>query len=172
MESARRVSARAVNPIMTATYWEIGRRIVESEQQGRRRAGYGEALLKNLAFDLTAQFGRGFGLANLKNIRKFYLTWPLGAQLARRRLTYPRPSESALHLTKKARHCLAFLKRVRDLRGSGSWLAVFLSLGLITCAYWQSPTAKLVTSTRPKRSDAAGSPASAQGSGAAGLRRA
>jgi hypothetical protein len=39
VESARRVSARAVNSIMTATYWEIGRRIVESEQKGRRRAG-------------------------------------------------------------------------------------------------------------------------------------
>lgn len=77
VESARRVSARAVNSIVTATYWEIGRRIVESEQKGRRRAGYGEALLKNLAFDLTAKFGRGFGLANLKNIRKFYLTWPI-----------------------------------------------------------------------------------------------
>jgi predicted nuclease of restriction endonuclease-like (RecB) superfamily len=83
VESARRVSARAVNSIMTATYWEIGRRIVESEQQGRRRAGYGEALLKNLAFDLTAKFGRGFGLANLKNIRKFYLTWPEGASIGR-----------------------------------------------------------------------------------------
>jgi len=81
VESARRVSARAVNSIMTATYWEIGRRIVESEQQGRRRAGYGEALLKNLAFDLTANFGRGFGLANLKNIRKFYLTWPEGGSI-------------------------------------------------------------------------------------------
>jgi hypothetical protein len=56
---------------MTPTYWEIGRRIVESEQRGRRRAEYGEALLKNLAFDLTAKFGRGFSLANLKNIRKF-----------------------------------------------------------------------------------------------------
>jgi predicted nuclease of restriction endonuclease-like (RecB) superfamily len=63
---------------MTATYWEIGRRIVQSEQRGKRRADYGEALLQNLAFDLTAKFGRGFGLANLKNIRKFFLTWPEG----------------------------------------------------------------------------------------------
>lgn len=78
VESARRVSARAVNSMMTATYWEIGRRLVESEQRGKRRAAYGEALLKNLAFDLTAKFGRGFGLANLKNIRKFYLIWPEG----------------------------------------------------------------------------------------------
>jgi predicted nuclease of restriction endonuclease-like (RecB) superfamily len=78
VESARRVSARAVDSIMTATYWEIGRRIVESEQRGKRRAEYGEALLENLAFDLTAKFGRGFGLANLKNIRKFYVIWPEG----------------------------------------------------------------------------------------------
>jgi uncharacterized protein DUF1016 len=95
---------------MTATYWEIGRRIVESEQQGRRRAGYGEALLKNLAFDLTAKFGRGFGLANLKNIRSSTSRGLKGAQLARQRLTNPRPSELILHLTKKARHCLAFPK--------------------------------------------------------------
>jgi predicted nuclease of restriction endonuclease-like (RecB) superfamily len=78
VESARRVSVRSVNSIMTATYWEIGRRIVQSEQRGKRRADYGEALLQNLAFDLTAKFGRGFGLANLKNIRKFFLTWPEG----------------------------------------------------------------------------------------------
>jgi hypothetical protein len=83
VESARRVSARAVNSIMTATYWEIGRRIVESEQRGKRRAEYGEALLKNLAFDLTAKFDRGFSLANLKNIPEVLphmacrgLNWP------------------------------------------------------------------------------------------------
>ena len=46
IKEARRVSARTVNAIMTATYWEIGRRIVESEQEGKRRAGYGEELLK------------------------------------------------------------------------------------------------------------------------------
>jgi DUF1016 N-terminal domain len=68
VESARRVSARAVNSIMTATYWEIGRRIVESEQQGRRRAGYGEALLKNLA--------GGQGLAQLRErAGRFPLPW-------------------------------------------------------------------------------------------------
>jgi hypothetical protein len=78
VEAARRFSARSVNAVMTATYWEIGRRIVESEQRGERRAEYGEALLKNLACDLTDKFGRGFGLANLKNIRKFFLTWPEG----------------------------------------------------------------------------------------------
>ena len=49
IESARRVSARSVNAVVTATYWEIGRRIVESEQRGKKRAGYGEALLERLA---------------------------------------------------------------------------------------------------------------------------
>jgi predicted nuclease of restriction endonuclease-like (RecB) superfamily len=76
VESARRFSARSVNAVMTATYWEIGRRIVEVEQRGKKRAEYGEALLKKLASDLTARFGKGFRLANLKSIRKFFLTWP------------------------------------------------------------------------------------------------
>lgn len=76
LEAARHVSARSVNAIMTATYWEIGRRIVESEQRGEKRAEYGEALLRRLASDLTARFGRGFGVANLAHMRKFFLTWP------------------------------------------------------------------------------------------------
>jgi len=49
IKEARRVSARTVNAIITATYWEMGRRIVENEQSGRHRAGYGEALLKKLS---------------------------------------------------------------------------------------------------------------------------
>jgi predicted nuclease of restriction endonuclease-like (RecB) superfamily len=76
VESARRVSARSVNAVMTATYWEIGRRIVESEQRGKKRAGYGEALLERLAADLTAKFGRGFGARNLWLMRRFFVHWP------------------------------------------------------------------------------------------------
>ncbi len=76
LEQARRTSARAVNALMTATYWEIGRRIVEYEQQGKARAEYGEALLKQLAADLTSRFGRGFGVVNLSQMKKFYLLWP------------------------------------------------------------------------------------------------
>ena len=59
LEAARRMSARAVNTVMTATYWEIGRRIVEVEQRGEHRAGYGDELIQRLATDLTARFGRG-----------------------------------------------------------------------------------------------------------------
>lgn len=76
LESARRVSARATNAIMTATYWEIGRRIVEFEQRGTRRAGYGEELIARLSADLTKHFGRGFGRVNLSQMRKFCQCWP------------------------------------------------------------------------------------------------
>ena len=76
LEAARRTSARTVNAIMTATYWEIGRRIVDFEQQGRARAEYGEMLLERLARDLTARFGRGFSHPNVSRFRRFYLALP------------------------------------------------------------------------------------------------
>ncbi len=77
LETARHASARAVNSLMTATYWEVGRRIVEFEQGGKKRAGYGEELLKRLAVDLTARFGRGFSYTNLKKYRQFALAYPV-----------------------------------------------------------------------------------------------
>ena len=77
LESARRTSARAVNTILTATYWEIGRRIIEYEQSGEERAEYGHQLLKNLSYDLTKNFGRGFSADNLESMRLFYLTYSL-----------------------------------------------------------------------------------------------
>jgi len=76
LDSARLTTARHVNALMTASYWEIGRRIIEAEQRGKRRAGYGEQLMARLAFDLTARFGRGFGVNNLENMRRFYLAYP------------------------------------------------------------------------------------------------
>lgn len=72
LEAARRASARAVNAFMTATYWEVGRRIVEFEQHGKERAEYGRELLKLLSQDLTSRFGRGFSIDNLENMRLFY----------------------------------------------------------------------------------------------------
>jgi predicted nuclease of restriction endonuclease-like (RecB) superfamily len=75
LEDSRRASARAVNAVMTATYWEVGRRIVEGEQSGGKRAGYGKELLKRLSSDLTARFGRGFSQRNLAQMRLFYLGW-------------------------------------------------------------------------------------------------
>lgn len=76
LKAARAASARSVNAVMTATYWEIGRRIVEQEQGGTARANYGDELIKQLARDLSAQFGRGFGVVNLSQMKRFFLTWP------------------------------------------------------------------------------------------------
>jgi hypothetical protein len=76
LESARRSAARAVKAIMTATYWEIGRRIVTHEQRGHSRAAYGKTLLSRLSTDLTQRAGRGFSVDNLELMRRFYLTYP------------------------------------------------------------------------------------------------
>ena len=82
LEAARRNAARAVNALMTATYWEIGRRIVELEQRGKKRAEYGEELLQRLAQDLTARFGRGFSYPNVNKFRQFYLAFPASGILS------------------------------------------------------------------------------------------
>ncbi|ROT44235.1 YhcG family protein [Pusillimonas sp. NJUB218] len=76
LNTARLAAARSVNALMTASYWEIGRRIVEAEQKGRRRAGYGEQLMERLSADLTARFGRGFSPDNLENMRRFFIAYP------------------------------------------------------------------------------------------------
>ena len=77
LDMARRASARVVNTLMTATYWEIGRRIVEHEQAGQKRAGYGEEVVSKFSKDLTYRFGRGFGSAQVAAMRQFHLTFPL-----------------------------------------------------------------------------------------------
>jgi len=77
LEKARIAAARNVNTLMTASYWEIGRNIVEFEQSGKERAAYGKELMKKLAIDLTAQFGRGFSRRNIEQMRLFYLYWPI-----------------------------------------------------------------------------------------------
>jgi predicted nuclease of restriction endonuclease-like (RecB) superfamily len=77
LDVARRASARVVNTLMTATYWEIGRRIVEHEQAGQKRAGYGEEVVIKFSKDLTHRFGRGFGPAQVAAMRQFHLTFPL-----------------------------------------------------------------------------------------------
>jgi len=62
---------------MMATYWEIGRWIVEFEQSGEKRAEYGTRLLERLSDDLVKLFGKGFSVVNLRKMRSFYLGWPL-----------------------------------------------------------------------------------------------
>src|SRR4051794_35413265 len=82
LDAGRQAAARVVNAVLTATYWEVGRRIVEFEQGGKARAGYGEALLQRLAEDLSAQHGRGFSERNLRQIRAFYLGWEIRQTLS------------------------------------------------------------------------------------------
>lgn len=77
INEARMHIVRSVNTAMVVTYWEIGRRIVEEEQNGSNRAEYGKYLIENLAKELTADFGKGFGATNLKYFRQFYLTFPI-----------------------------------------------------------------------------------------------
>ena len=73
LDQSRRSAARAVNAVLTATHWEVGRRLVEFEQGGEARAGYGGELLKRLGADLTKRHGRGFSRQNLQLMRAFYL---------------------------------------------------------------------------------------------------
>jgi endonuclease YncB( thermonuclease family) len=67
---------RALNPILTRAYWEIGKRIVTVEQDNQIRAEYGKRLLEKLSADLTQQHGNGFSLRNLQYVRKFFLAYP------------------------------------------------------------------------------------------------
>ena len=72
LESARQGAAQSVNMIMTSTYWEIGRRIVEHEQLGHTKAAYGIRVLDKLSADLTARLGRGFSRRNVFLMRRFF----------------------------------------------------------------------------------------------------
>ncbi|MDD7178968.1 MAG: PDDEXK nuclease domain-containing protein [Lachnospiraceae bacterium] len=72
LDKARKHAKTAVNLSMVYAYYEIGKMIVEEEQQGENRAAYGKQLLKKLSEYLTEQFGRGYSVGNLKNIRQFY----------------------------------------------------------------------------------------------------
>lgn len=76
LADARRAAYTAVNSAMVAAYWQIGRRIVEEEQGGSAKSTYGDRLLPELSRALTAEFGKGFSYANLRNFRQFYLTYP------------------------------------------------------------------------------------------------
>ncbi len=72
----RQEAYAAVNQAMVNAYWQIGRRIVEEEQNGSTRANYGKQILKQLSAALTEEFGKGFSVQNLYYFRQFYLTFP------------------------------------------------------------------------------------------------
>ncbi len=105
--ASRTAAARTVNALMTSTYWLIGRRLFEGEQQGKGRANYGEQLVERLSVDLTRRFGRGFGRRNLFQMRAFFLdrreiVQALPAQLEVAGIVQALPAQSGLlaHLAK------------------------------------------------------------------------
>lgn len=73
---ARQKAYTAINSAMVEAYWQMGKRIVEQEQQGKDRADYGSQLLKSLSKELTAEFGKGFSVNSLYYFRQFYLAFP------------------------------------------------------------------------------------------------
>ncbi len=75
IEAARRQVVQTVNLAMVHCYYEIGRMIVEDEQQGRHRAGYGEKTLQTLSEKLTENYGKGFSYPNLRRFRQFFLLY-------------------------------------------------------------------------------------------------
>ena len=76
LHQARTNVYQTVNAVMTQTYWQIGQHIVEVEQAGHDKAKYGQQLIKTLSDALNAEFGKGFSVDNLENMRRFYLAFP------------------------------------------------------------------------------------------------
>ena len=82
IEESKRLVVKNVNTIMLHTYWMIGRKIVEEEQKGNKKAEYGSALLKELSKELTKDYGKGFSSTNLKMMRRLYSEYKNGQTLS------------------------------------------------------------------------------------------
>ncbi|MGK5091902.1 PDDEXK nuclease domain-containing protein [Deltaproteobacteria bacterium TL4] len=82
LEKARYQAQQSVNSTMVEAYWNIGRLIVEEEQQGQERAQYGEGLIQGLSVRLSKEFGKGFSERNLRSMRGFYLSFPIWQTLS------------------------------------------------------------------------------------------
>ena len=77
LDEARTAVSRVVNSTLVQTYWEIGRIIIQEEQNGKEKAGYGTYLIEELSKKLIAEYGKGFSKRNIFNMRKFYVTFPI-----------------------------------------------------------------------------------------------
>ncbi len=83
LSNARTEVVRSVNKTMVYTYFEIGRLIIEEEQQGKFRAEYGKSVLKSLSYKLNKEIGKGFSVDNLENMRRFYLAYSKSETVSR-----------------------------------------------------------------------------------------
>ncbi len=81
IEQSRQKAIRSVDHIRVKMYWELGRKIVEEEQQGKQRAEYGKFLIKRLSENLQPQFGTGFNVRQLERCRQLYGYFPIAAAL-------------------------------------------------------------------------------------------
>jgi len=104
LEQARANVVQSVNSEMVIAYWLVGREIVEEEQQGEKRAGYGKRLIEDLSDRLTDRYGKGFSTTNLGYFRRFYITFhdrspairhSMGGELPESK-SYPAGSELAV----------------------------------------------------------------------------
>jgi hypothetical protein len=106
LEQAKSQVARTVNTAMVQAYWLIGREIVEVEQAGEARAGYGDEIIELLSTRLRTGFGKGFSAANLRKMRQFYLAFPSGSALPEIRSTLsselPGPSDRSTRSTPRS----------------------------------------------------------------------
>lgn len=75
IQSARKQVATQVNSALLATYWNVGRLIVEDEQKSAHRAEYGKQVLQTLSKRLTKEFGKGFSVSNLQYMKRFYVVY-------------------------------------------------------------------------------------------------
>lgn len=80
--TARENVSKAINSELLLSYWNIGKLIVEYEQDGAEKAEYGKQLLKTLSIELTKELGRGFSRSNLQNMRLLYLNYPICQSLS------------------------------------------------------------------------------------------
>lgn len=76
LDEAKSKTYETANNIMTYAYWNVGKRIIEQEQKGNRKAKYGSYLIKRLSQELSDEYGTGFSVANIRNCRQLYLTFP------------------------------------------------------------------------------------------------
>jgi len=114
LESAKSNVARTVNTTQVVANWLIGREIVEEQQQGEKRAGYGKNLLIELSLQLKHAFGRGFSVDNLEAFRQFYLVYPslISDTLLRKSLMHDKASDTSETVSRKYVNGLDALSRL------------------------------------------------------------
>lgn len=115
LQAAKQNVVRAVNQTMVYTYYEIGRMIVEEEQQGKERAEYGKQVLEDLALRLTQDFGKGFSVVNLRQMRAFFLTYSI-QQTTSAELQFVENKESAISETTSRKFILSWSHYLKLMR--------------------------------------------------------